>query len=398
MQELISYQDNLLKYLTTSWYRSAFHKINWKQRLLGIKGLRGTGKTTMLLQYLKFHCAHPENALYVTADMPWFYDNTLYDLIGEWNKYGGKLLLIDEIHKYPEWSGELKVGYDGYPGMHFIFSASSAFDIFKGESDLSRRAVITELPGLSFREYLSLFHQVDFSPVKLEKIFHGSRDFALQINNKIKPLPLFEEYLETGYFPFAIEDDDIILQQKLIRVINTVLESDLTYSKDYNASNILKIKKLLGVIAGTAPFSPNISKIAERLKLGRTTVNNYLKHLEDARLLNLTYKTGKGISLLQKPDKIYFENTNLAIAMNNKADRGAMRETFLVNQLRNAGHVVELAKYGDFLVDGTFTIETGGKNKTGKQISRVPKSYLALDNIEYAFEKTIPLWLFGFLY
>jgi predicted AAA+ superfamily ATPase len=398
MENLFSYQNKILQPVNNRWQRYAFKKIDWNERLFGIKGLRGVGKTTLLLQHLKFQYPEKDKALYVSADHPWFYNHSLFELITEFAKMGGKLLLIDEIHKYPKWSSELKSGYDAYSEMQFIFSASSAFDIFKAEADLSRRATVTLLPGLSFREFLDFRHDISIQSLSFYDILENASDLSHQLNDKMKPLPLFKEYLSNGYFPFLRDESTEATKQKLAAIVHTVLENDLAYVEDYSPSNIQKIKKLLGVIAGTAPFSPNISKIAEKLKVGRTTIYNYLKHLEDAHILNLTHKTGRGISVLQKPDKLYFENTNLAVALNDKAEVGALRETFFVNQLRNAGHHVALAAKGDFLIDDRITIEVGGKNKTGKQIEDVQNAYVVKDDIEHAFKNRIPLWIFGMLY
>ncbi len=398
MEELFSYQNKILKSVSNQWHRYAFEKIDWDQRLFGIKGLRGVGKTTLLLQYLKFHYLNKENALYVSADHPWFYRNSLYELITEFEKMGGKLLLIDEIHKYPKWSSELKAGFDAHTDMQFIFSASSAFDIFKAEADLSRRATITLLPGLSFREFIEFRHGISMEAVTFDEILKNTTAISNLVNEKLKPLPLFKEYLSNGYFPFLRDEADESTRQKLTAIVHTVLENDLAWVQDYSPSNIQKIKKLLGVIAGTAPFTPNISKIADKLNVGRNTIYNYLKHLEDAHILNLIHKSGRGISVLQKPDKIYFENTNLALALNGLADIGALRETFFLNQIRNAGHHIHLAKQGDFIVDEEITVEVGGKNKPPKQISGIENAYLFKDDIEYGYQNHIPLWMIGFLY
>lgn len=398
MEELYSYQNKMLQSVTDRWVRSAYDDIDWKQRLFGIKGLRGVGKTTLMLQHLKFNYPEPESALYVSADNPWFYDNSLYELIVEFDKSGGKLLLIDEIHKYSRWSSELKVSYDAYTDIQFIFSASSAFDIFKAEADLSRRATVTLLPGLSFREFLEFRHNIFLEKISLGEILEHASDLSKQILAKLKPIPLFKEYLLTGYFPFLKDEEAETTRQKLTAIVHTVLENDLAYIQDYSPANIQKIKKLLGVIAGTVPFTPNISKLAGKLHVGRNTIYNYLKHLEDAHILNLTHKSGRGVSVLQKPDKIYFENTNLAHAMNSNAEIGALRETFLINQLRNAGHDVHLAKNGDFLIDDGITVEVGGKNKTGRQIKGLENAWVVKDDIEYAYKNSIPLWMFGLLY
>lgn len=398
MEELFSYQNKILQSITDKWMRAAYAKIDWSQRLFGIKGLRGVGKTTLLLQHLKFHYLEKDKALYVSADNPWFYTHSLYELITEFDKSGGKLLLIDEIHKYPKWANELKVGYDVHPNMQFIFTASSAFDIYKSEADLSRRSTVTQLPGLSFREFLEFKHAVTIPSIPLTELLNNATALSKKINEQIRPLPHFKEYLASGYFPFLKNETEYATTQKLIAIVTAVLESDLAYVQDYSPSNVQKIKKLLGVIAGTAPFTPNVSKIADKLNVGRNTIYNYLKHLEDARILNLTHKSGRGISILQKPDKIYFENTNLAMALNKQSEIGALRETFFVNQIRNAGHDIYLAKQGDFFIDDEITIEIGGKNKTSKQVQAIENAYVVKDDIEYAFQKNIPLWMFGMLY
>lgn len=399
MDQLFSYQNKLLEQTPGEWYRSMFRQLEWEQRLLGIKGLRGVGKTTLLLQYLKHHYPEPESALYVTADDPWFYNRSLAELIEEWHKYGGKLLLVDEVHKYPNWSRELKVGYDGHPDMRFIFTASSAFDVFKGEADLSRRAIVRDIPGMSFREYLHFAHGLEFDTVSLNQLLKEGPKLTKMIKKELKPLPLFNEYLQQGYFPFSGKEEDWRLsREKFISIVNVTLETDLAFVEDYSASNILKIKKLLGVIADSAPFEPNISKIAKKLKIGRNTVYNFLKHLEDTGILRLQYKRGSGITALQKPEKVYFENPNIAMAYGNASDKGALRETFFINQLHNAGYKVNLAEKGDFIVEDQYVFEVGGKNKQAGQVKEVPESRLALDEIEYAFGNKIPLWMFGFLY
>ncbi len=246
MEELFSYQNKMLQSITKEWKRAAFALIDWNQRLFGIKGLRGVGKTTLMLQYLKYHSSEQDTALYVSADNPWFYNNNLYELIVEFDKNGGTLLLIDEIHKYSNWSSELKAGYDAHPEMRFIFSASSAFDIVKAEADLSRRATITLLPGLSFREFLEFRHGISLPRLSMEDLLENAVTISKEINQKIRPLPLFNEYIKNGYFPFLKDETTDAATEKLSSVVNAVLESDLAYVQDYSPSNIQKIKKLFG--------------------------------------------------------------------------------------------------------------------------------------------------------
>lgn len=398
MDALYEYQAELLEGVSDRFYRGLYHKLNWDERFLGITGLRGTGKTTMLLQYLKYSVPKQKNSLYVTADHPWFYDHSLLELAQQFRKYDGKLLLIDEIHRYPNWSRELKNIYDGFPELQVVFTASSLLDILKGEADLSRRALTKELTGLSFREYLELRHQQTFPVYTLKQVLEDPATITDSILSNVKPIPLFNDYLKYGYFPFSVTRSNESFQRLLNQVINTVIEVDLQIVENYSASNIIKLKKLLGVIAETVPFEPNISKIAKKLEMGRDTVKTYLWNLDRARLLNLLRRSASGMAALRKPDKIYMENSNFSYALSSAPEKGTIREAFFINQLRNAGHTIELAKTGDFLVDKFYTFEIGGPSKDSSQISSEENAWLALDDLEHPYLNRIPLWLFGFLY
>jgi len=398
MDTLYEYQAEVLDRVSDRFYRRLYQQLNWDERFQGITGLRGTGKTTMLLQYLKYSAPERNNSLYVTADHPWFYDHTLLELARQFRKYDGKLLLIDEIHRYPNWSRELKNIYDGFPDLQVVFTASSLLDILKGEADLSRRALTSELTGLSFREYLELRHQQTFPSCTLNEIINDAGSIANSVLAEIKPIPVFNDYLKYGYFPFSVTRSNESFQRLLSQVINTVMEVDLQIVEGYSASNIIKLKKLLGVIAETVPFEPNISKIAQRLEMGRDTVKTYLWNLDRARLLNLLSRSASGMAALRKPDKIYLENSNFSYALTPSPEKGTIRETFFLNQLRNAGHKVELAKQGDFVIDETYTFEIGGSSKDTSQISGEENAWLALDDLEHPYLNRIPLWLFGLLY
>ncbi|GHB38696.1 ATP-binding protein [Mongoliitalea lutea] len=400
MEELLAYQGSLLTFFHSNWYRYLYPEILVDERLVGIKGLRGVGKTTLLLQYLQQLMEAGVKAIYVTAEHPYFYTETLFNLASLWNSYGGKALLIDEVHKYPDWSRELKLIYDGFPAMRVAFTSSSALDLYRGEADLSRRLETQLLHGLSFREYLSLYYQIHTEAIGLQDMLKDPYQVSTALVKKIdKPvLPLFKEYLQKGYFPFAKDLRPERVPQRLIQIINTVLESDLASIQGYSASNVTKVKQLLGVIATSVPFEPNISKIAEKMQLGRQTVNVFIKHLEDAKILNLLYEQVGGISQLQKPGKIYLENTNFLFCLQSNPSVGTIRETFFLNQLRNSGHQVSLSKKADFLVNQVYTFEIGGRSKDQSQIQGVEQAYLALDDIEYGMGNKIPLWVFGFLY
>ncbi len=397
MDKLYKYQEALLDQVDDRYFRPLFHEIDWSERMFGIKGPRGTGKTTLLLQYLKSEMAAKEKALYVTMDHSWFYDHLLVDLAEQFQKYGGKVLLVDEIHKYPRWSRELKNIYDGFPRLQVVFTASSALDLLKGEGDLSRRTITYELTGLSFREYLELVHQKPFPSFSLGEILEDPKQAASRINKGIRPLPYFKEYLEHGYFPFTLSEKKGTYFLKLDQVINTVLQTDLQIIGGYSPSHVVKLKKLMGVIAESAPFAPNISKLAHKLRIGRDTIKVFLQNLEQARLLNFVSKPGFGVSTLQKPDKIFLENPNLSHTLKEKPNRGTLRETFFISQLRNAGYRVELGEKADFLVEGQWHFEIGGPSKNDHQIRGLSNAYLVLDDTEHAFLNRIPLWMFGFL-
>lgn len=396
MNVLFEFQENLLRPVTNDFRRYLHGQINWKQRMIGIKGPRGAGKTTLILQHLKYDLGLPSNALYITADHTWFYNHTLLDTANEWYRQGGEILFIDEVHKYPNWSIELKNIYDGLPGLQVIFSASSALDIYRGEADLSRRVISYSLAGLSFREFLLFSDILAFDPVKIEDIIQDHQGLSRRITGGFRPLPAFQKYLQVGYLPIIAEGEDSY-RLKLNQVINAIVETDLAYIASYNAGTANKVKKLLGVIAESVPFKPNIAALSRKLDLSRDSVYHYIYQLRDAKLLNTISSEGKGVSTLQKPDKVFLENTNLAFALKDRPDIGNIRETFVLNQLINSGLKVYSPPEGDFKVNG-LTIEVGGKNKNNLQVSHLDKYLIAADGIEMGFANKVPLWLFGFLY
>ena len=395
MQILLDFQAALLQGIDNKFRRFLHDQINWNLRMIAIRGPRGAGKTTLMLQHLKYDIG-TEKALYVTADHIWFYNNTLLDTALKWFQYGGEYLFIDEVHKYPNWSRELKNIYDGIPKLKVVFSASSALDIYRGQADLSRRVITYSLPGLSFREYLSFTGMGDFPFIALSELQDGQLDFSRRITNQFRPLPIFNQYLKIGYLPIFAEGT-LEYWPKLEQIISAVVDIDLAYIASYNAGTAVKVKKLLGVIAESAPFKPNISALSSKLEITRDRILENIYQLNDARLLNILSVQGKGVSRLQKPDKIFLENTNFSFAINPKPDQGNLRETFLLNQLINAGYEVFEPINGDFLVNG-ITIEVGGKNKSGRQLKQDKNALIASDDIEVGWGNKIPLWLFGFLY
>ncbi|MET0393866.1 MAG: AAA family ATPase, partial [Chitinophagaceae bacterium] len=327
----------------------------------------------------------------------WFYTHNLVETADAFYKNGGRYLFIDEVHKYPRWSTELKNIYDSYPQLRVVFSSSSALDIYRGEADLSRRVITYELPGLSFREFLVLQGLGTFETYAWKDIVKKHADISREILKKIQPLPWFKKYLQYGYLPIFKESEAAEIPLRLSQTINTVIETDLSYAEEYTVATSFKIKKLLGVLAESAPFKPNISALSRKLDSGREYVYAWMQHLERARLLNLLHAAGKGVSALQKPEKLYLENTNLAYALKAVPDIGAIRETFLLNQLVNKKLAVTLPETGDFLVNDIH-LEVGGKSKTARQVKKQGGYLVAADDIETGIGTKVPLWLWGMMY
>lgn len=380
-----------------AFIRSEMYNIAWEARLIGIKGARGVGKTTLMLQYIKKNLPLNEETLYVSLDNIWFAENKLSDLTDSFVKKGGKYLFLDEVHKYPNWAQELKNIYDDYPGLKITFTGSSLLEILNARADLSRRAGIYTMQGLSYREYLNLILEEDLPILSLQEILSDHVLLAQDLNMKIKPLQHFDNYLKSGYYPFFQEAPRLYFQ-RLEEVINLILEIELPLLRKVDIAYVTKLKQLLQIIAQSVPFMPNISKLSERIGINRNTLISYLYFLQEAHIIKNLYKDSKGITQLQKPDKIFLENTNLQYAFSpNNANTGNIRETFFVNQV-SFKHLTEYTKQGDFRVDGTYIFEVGGNTKSDHQIKNLKNSYIAADNIEYGFTNKIPLWLFGFMY
>lgn len=389
MNSLFEYSNQLIARVDTAFIRYSYHRMNWQNRLIGLIGPRGVGKTTLVLQYIKSNL-NLQQTLYVTAEDFYFAKNRLTDLAEDFVKSGGKYLFIDEIHKYPDWSKELKLIYDYHQDLKVVFTGSSVLDIRKGSSDLSRRAVVYTMQGLSFREYLMLFHQKKVPKFTLEDIVNHQVDVP-QIP---RPLPLFADYLKKGYYPFAKEDD---FGLKLQQVVNQTLEVDIPTYAEMNIATGRKLKQLLAIVAQSVPFKPNMSKIAEMLKISRNNIADYLLYMEEAGMVAQLRGPTKGIRALGKVDKVYLDNTNLVYNLaEEQQNTGNVRETFFLNQLR-VNHQISSSVLADFKVD-TMDFEIGGKNKDLKQIKNAEKGFLVKDDIERGFLNTIPLWHFGLMY
>jgi uncharacterized protein len=374
-------------------------QIEWlkqNERLIGIKGSRGVGKTTLLLQYAKTLLKN-ETFVYISLDNLYFTENSLLNFADVFYKNGGKTILIDEVHHYPNWSLELKNIYDLFPDLKVVYTGSSLLHLSKGRADLSRRSVVYNLPGLSLREFINFSSKLNLAPISLKELLTDHESLAKNIWKETKPIKWFNQYISYGYYPFFLEGIENY-HHKLNGVILQVLESDLPYISGVSPSNINKLKQLLYVISESVPFKPNIEKLSERIGISKNTLKDYLHHLNDALLISMLYSDSKGISRLTKPDKIYLHNTNLMFALaSTSSNIGNMRETFFYNAL-STNHAVNYTQNGDFLIDGRYTFEIGGKNKTQKQIQGLDDAYLAIDGIETGHGNQIPLWLFGFLY
>lgn len=357
--------------------------------MFAVVGERGVGKTTLLYQHIKLH-NDPDEALFVSADDIYFADNKLYDTASSFYKNGGKHLYIDEIHKYPDWSRELKMTYDSFPKLKIVFTGSSVLDIFKGSADLSRRALVYVMHGLSFREYLNFAKGYSFPAYDLDNILAGK----VEIPGIDHPLPLFKEYLTSGYYPFFNDPEYL---QRLESILNVTLETDIPIYAKMNVSTARKIKQLLYIISQSVPFKPNYSKIAGMMDSNRNQLSDFMVYLEKAGMVMQLRNQPSGLMELGKVEKVYLGNTNLIYAISDdRPDVGNLRETFFLSQMR-VNHNITASPKADFLIDGN-TFEVGGQNKKQKQIKDIPNSYIVKDDIEFAYRNTIPLWAFGFNY
>jgi len=377
--------------------RYLFKKINWRDRLIGITGARGMGKTTLLLQYYLHNFKTPQDCLYLSADNINVINRGLYNIAEEFFKYGGKVLLVDEIHKYPDWQIELKNIYDSFPKKKIIFSGSSSISVLKGKGDLSRRAVFYNLRGLSFREYLILCLNKQFQPVDFKDLLKEHIKLADEVSYQIPVLKYFREYLKYGCYPFFKEGVESFYN-KLGNVIEKIFYEDIPSLFNIRHPTIYSLKKLFYLVATSQPFIPNISRISSQLGISKEYIYTYIEELQKAGLFILLYPRTKGFSLLRKPQKIYLENSNLFYLIEQEkgfvVEKGSIRETFFLNQL---GSLIKLyySDKADFMDSKGRLFEVGGKGKGDNNSLNI---FLAIDDITVGFKNKIPLWLFGFLY
>ena len=397
MNGLLAQSAYVVDQTSLGFSRFLFDKVRWNNRLIGIKGARGTGKTTLVLQWLKRHALPVKQAAYFSLDDLYFTSHSLKDLAAQFHRQGGRVMVLDEVHKYPGWSLEVKNLHDLYKGLQIVFTGSSIIDISRQQGDLSRRAVIYELPGLSFREFLELRHGLELPVTTLQELTGDGEAVRRKITPDLRPLEFFPEYLQYGYYPFIMEDRETV-HQRINQLIRSIIESDMAELKDFDIRNARKMLQLLYVVAQQVPFKPNLVKLAEKTGIHRNSLNNYLHYLEQARLLTLLDPAGISTALLQKPEKLFLQNTNLMYSLaEQQVDPGSLRETFLLSQLKVANKVTA-PKKGDFLVNDQFIFEVGGSGKSGRQVRDLPGAFVVKDDIDYPVGRELPLWMFGLIY
>ena len=389
MERLFEYMDRQIAGVTSDFHRYLYPRIKWENHMLGLVGPRGVGKTTLFLQRIREAHRRGE-ALYVSADHLYFSDHTLYETAETFYKGGGTHFFVDEVHKYPGWSRELKMMYDALPRLHVYFTGSSVLDVERGEADLSRRAPRYLMQGLSFREYLSIEKGLDLEPLSLEAILAGEAELP----GIERPLPLFRDYLRHGYYPFG---SDVDFDLELAQVIARTLEVDIPQYANMTAATGRKLKKLMVVVSTLAPFKPNMVSLGSQIQVSRNNVEDYLLYMEKAGMVSQLRTGASGLGALGKPEKVYLDNTNILYNLSDgREDVGSVRETFFLNQMR-VNHLVTASPVSDFQI-GEATFEVGGRSKGCDQIKGVEHGYVAKDDIERGHGNVIPLWAFGLNY
>lgn len=390
MEKLQATFDKLLRETPTTFHRYMYDRIRWDARMIGLLGPRGVGKTTLVLQHIKEQLPRKES-LYVEAEDFYFASHRLLDLADEFARMGGKYLFIDEIHKYQDWSRELKLIYDYHSELQVVSTGSSVLDISKGVSDLSRRALTYEMQGLSYREYLQLFHGITFPLYTLEQLIQQE----VVLPTGFLPLQYFSEYLQRGYYPFHADED---IKRYIQQVVNTTLENDIPQYAEMSVSMARKLKRLLAIVAQSAPFKPNMTQIGGQLEVSRNIVADLLTYLEKSGLIGQLRTSTGGIQALGKVDKVYLDNPPLIYALSNAGvEIGTVRETFFFNQIRT-NHDIVTSPVSDFLINGQYTFEIGGRKKKQRQLRGIENGFVVKDDIETGYGNIIPLWMFGMLY
>jgi predicted AAA+ superfamily ATPase len=387
---------SLLQNFDISYKRYFFDKVDFSEKLIGILGDRGIGKTTFLLQYLKESPLKLHEKLYVNAEYINMSNEILFELAQKFHSMGGKLLVVDEIHKLDNFEKDLKLIYD-YLDLKVIFSGSSAIQLEHSKADLSRRAILYRFQGLSFREFLELKLDKKFPFYSLEEILKNHQDIVYTLTSQFKPFEHFQEYLEYGYYPFYFETSKENFHLKLNETINATIEFDLNHIFNIEPKFTIKLKQLVALICQSKPYELNISKLAQKIEINRNTLYQYIYYLGRGNVFNIIHSKTKGDTIFSKPQKLYLSNTNLNYAYCNNTDIGTKREAFFVNQI-NQAYDIKYSQVGDFLVQDKYIFEVGGKDKNFNQIKDIENSFIVADDIEVGFGNKIPLWLMGFLY
>lgn len=395
IEQLQLLSNQILAQKVPEYKRFLFDEIDFDERLIGILGSRGVGKTTLLLQYL--HSIFKENkTLYIMAEHPMVLELGLFSIADEFQKRGGEVLIIDEIHKIKSFEIDLKLIYDSFFSLNVVFTGSNAVAIDNAKADLSRRAVVYKLPVLSFREFLELETDEKFETISLEEILKNHTAYAIDILSKLKPFAYFNEYLKGGAYPFYKSSKNSYVQ-KLLSASMQILETDLPMIYAIEHDKINSLKKMMVMLCQSEPYDINISKLSGALELNQRTLYKYLGILQSAGLIRILGAKSTGVSIISKPEKIYLDNTNLFSIFCNNSKVGTIRETFFASSL-SYKHNINYPKSGDFIVDEKYTFEIGGKNKSFKQLKDSKYGYIVADDIEVGADSKIPLWLFGFVY
>ena len=398
METLYKKHRILISQVSTVIVRQFMQTIDWDKQLVSIRGSRGVGKTTLMRQYIKLtYGVNAGEALYCVMDSMYFTNHTLMDVAERFHLMGGKHLFLDEVHKYPTWSKELKEIVDLWPDLKITFTGSSLLQILNADADLSRRVLNYDMYGLSFREYLHFYKGIELPSHSLNEILNNADDICQEVCMACHPQPLFENYLRVGYYPFY-DGNDQEYYSRIENVVCFIIDQEMTQFCGVEPAYTRKLKAMLLFLADNLPYEVSIAKLSSYLEINKTTVLSYLSSMQKAELLHLLYTDNKSVTKMQKPDKVYLHNPNTLYALGTQQHIGTLRECYVVNQL-STRHTVEYGKtQGDFKIDGKITIEVGGKDKSFDQIADIPDSYILADSMEFPIGKKLPLWLAGFLY
>jgi predicted AAA+ superfamily ATPase len=398
MDTLFKKHRTLISQTNTGIVREIMKSVNWEKQLVSIRGSRGVGKTTLMRQYIKqMYGVNAGEALYCVMDSMYFTSHTLMEVAERFHLMGGKHMFLDEVHKYPTWSKELKEIIDLWPDMKITFTGSSLLQILNADADLSRRVLSYDMAGLSFREYLRFYKNIELPVHTLKEVLEDADAVCDEVCKVCHPQPLFEEYLRAGYYPFY-DGDEQEYYSRIENVVSFIIDQEMTQLCGVDPAYTRKLKAMMLFLANNVPYDVNIAKLASYLELNKNTVLSYLSSMQKAELLHLLYADNKSVTKMQKPDKIYVHNPNMLCALSSNLNVGTLRECFVVNQL-SVDHTVEYGKtQGDFLIDGKITVEVGGQDKSFDQIADIPNSYILADSMEFPIGKKLPLWVVGLLY